>query len=95
MPHQIWKYPLKSNVNVSEIEMPVRAKILSVGTQHGNICMWAYVDTNEKRTRVRRFVVCPTGEDIPQNAESFLGTVKLYDGALIFHVFEVKEDTQE
>lgn len=82
---EIWKFVLKPE---TEIDMPKKAKLLSVADQYGNVCLWVEVDTiweNEKRS----FVFFGTGHTIPIDLDlAFIGTVLLMDDSLVLHVFE-------
>jgi len=72
-----------------ETELGEGAKILSVGYQNGNICLWAQTDT-ELGYEVRSFKVFGTGweiEEIKGYELKFIGTVQYPEG-LVFHVFE-------
>lgn len=86
----IWKYEL--DPKSLKIKMPKNAKILSVGEQYGNICLWAEVDPTpvlEKKDRI--FEVFGTGHKIYEDMgveRKFIGTVKFENGALMFHVYE-------
>jgi hypothetical protein len=66
------------------------ARILSVqhrdGTEEG-IDMWALVDCGEAPVE-RVFHVVGTGAPVSDGRLDFLGTVQLYQGRLVFHVFE-------
>ena len=91
MAKQVWKYTLDS-MTTNVISMPLGARIISVDSQREEICIWVLVDTDEKKTMIHRFVVCPTGGDIPETVEYFLGTAQLQNGALVFHVFQLNGD---
>ena len=68
------------------IEMPLDAEILSVAVQRENICLWAKV-REDVPSEVRRFVSYGTGDEV---RGEFLGTVLLYQGIIVMHVFEIK-----
>jgi len=70
------------------IEMPLGAIVISVDEQYGKICLWAEVDP-DKTTTTRYFQVYGTGHTINAVNQSFIGTVKLNGGQLIFHVYEL------
>jgi hypothetical protein len=83
----IWKYVI--TYEETSYEMPKGAQILSVQIQGKDICVWALVDTAEKKT-IRHIEMWGTG--MPFNVDkkySFIGTVQY--GWLIFHVFEIIE----
>ena len=85
MAHTIWKYVLKTETN-QIIEIPEGAKILSAGEQLNNICVWVNVDT-EMPVVNRKFSIYGTGHLIPKDPGDFIGSVHLYNGTLIFHVY--------
>ena len=71
-----------------------RGRILSVAEQHGEIVLYAQVDTEQPKVN-RRVQFIDTGqsfkaEGLSQTA-TFVGTAKLADGALMFHVFTEPE----
>lgn len=82
----IYKYILNPET-VQSVIMPQDAKILSVQVQHGQICIWAVGKASGVNER-RIFHVYGTGHELPDDELSFIGTVQLHGGALVFHVFE-------
>jgi hypothetical protein len=91
MEKQIWKYKLK-NTELQNITMPRYSRILCVQSQKGIPCIWALVDINEKNTETRNIEIFGTGQAIPYTdpgvSRQYLGTFQIYDGDLVFHVFE-------
>lgn len=82
---EIWKYPLDP---ISQISMPVQAKILAVQEQCGRPCLWALVNvSNPKETRY--FAIRGTGHSLPDDPGNYIGTFQLEGGAFVFHVFEI------
>ena len=82
----IWKYEVNP---YSEQRLPKGAEVLSVQVQKDKPCIWVLVDpSNEKELRV--FRVYGTGHELPDNPGKFIGTFQLFDGDLVFHVFEEK-----
>ena len=84
----IWKYKLSPDA--TELEIPGGSTVLSVDEQFGNVCLWVEVDT-ENRLAPRVFETFGTGHPIYTDmgiTRKFIGSVKLMDGALIFHVYE-------
>lgn len=84
----IWKYTLKAEVS-NIIDMPLGAEVLSVETQGDDINIYALVDpmeTAQQQIEVRTY---GTGHDIDVDLShyKFLGTAKLYNGSLMFHLF--------
>lgn len=82
----IFKYELPV-MDYVEIKMPKYARILSVQVQREQICVWAEV--NPDRPQVpHAFWIRGTGHLMGEIAQgTFLGTVQLQGGALVFHVF--------
>ena len=83
----IWKYNLDTT-DYQEIVIPLPAKILSVSNQKGQIVLYAEVDTESKMLRDVAVWIHGTGHEkkAPDTTE-FIGTVKLMDGILMFHVY--------
>ena len=87
---QVWKF-VPQLADISEIAMPAGAQILTVAAQHGNITLWALVDPLAP-PESRIFRIAGTGHAIDAaECGHYLGTAILADGALVFHVFEIKE----
>ena len=86
----IWKFTLSSSAPT--IEMPADARILSVQSQFGDVCLWAMVDPDATKA-VRQFRIFGTGQPIsePERPKrlSFIGTVQVSGGQFVWHVFEV------
>jgi hypothetical protein len=85
---KIYKYALKPT-ELQTVSMHP-GEILHVGEQGHNVCIWALVDPDAPLEE-RKFAVVPTGESCPYSSDQHLGTAKLHNGSLIFHIFEVKE----
>lgn len=85
----IFKYPVPA-MDKFELELPEGAKILSFQTQRNNICIWALVNPDAQTVR-RQFRLAGTGHSIyhQKSQLKFIGTTKLQDGDLIFHLFEI------
>lgn len=85
----IHKYVISTNVTCNKISMPMGAKIISAHEQHGEVCIWAIVNT-ELAMEIRNIVVFGTGQQIIKALNlSFIDTVHLNSGDLVFHVFEL------
>jgi len=81
----IYKYVLGL---LTELWMPIGAKILTVRTQFDEPTIWAIVDTEQERTEKREFKIYGTGHALPDNPGTYLGTFFIAGGSLVFHVFE-------
>lgn len=86
---RVYKYGIC--YGLTETLLPKHAEILSIGSQGGNICMWAKVDDTVE-SELRKFFTTFTGRAIPDNEYllDFIGTTTTDDG-LVYHVFEVKD----
>lgn len=93
----IFKYPVEMSENFT-IEAPEGAQFHCVQLQHGQVQVWARVDT-EKSLTVYRFGVHGTGHELNEFTESapYVGTFQLAGGSLVFHLFggiSIKEQTK-
>lgn len=85
----VYKYEL--DPDKIETDLPIGAKVLSVGAQGGSMFIWALVDPSAK-TEVRKFVVVGTGHkmvDAEIDKLQFIGTAHMHGGRLVWHVFEM------
>jgi hypothetical protein len=83
----IWKYTLTPG---EVVRMPEGAVVLTAREQNDQICIWAEVDP-AKANEVRQFEIFGTGHPMPADMgveRKYIGTASLYDGKLIFHVYE-------
>lgn len=84
----------KFSVDIKEFDsilIPVGAEILSVQAQHGEVVMWAKVDT-DAMVASRHFGVFGTGHPLPDKPLQFIATTQMLGGALVWHVFEYVEE---
>ncbi len=88
MTDKIYKYVLKS-VDEQTINLPQGYQILSVMNQFDKIVLYALVSDNKKYTEDVSIKIVETVHDIDFNTAEykFLGTVSIYNGELMFHVF--------
>jgi hypothetical protein len=84
----IYKYKIETR-DRQHISMPKGAEILTIQVQHGEPHIWVLVETNGGEV-MRTIDVFGTGNPIydPDGSRRYIGTYQLYDGELIFHVFE-------
>ena len=80
----IWKYAIPNLENV--IAMPEGAKVLCVHTQRGEPQIWALVDPNAPKV-TRTIHIHGTGHPVPDDPGTYIGTIQLACGGLVFHVF--------
>ena len=84
----IWKYELDIK-DTLVINMPNGAKVLHVGTQQGEPCIWVEVDTEAEQVPYT-FHIYGTGHPIKENKYNkpmYLGTFKIKNDSLIFHLY--------
>ena len=79
---RIYKYSLKLQ-EIQSINAPV-TKVLCVQMQHGELVLWAEVDT-DKASKELLVVIVGTGHEIPENAGQYLSTVQ--DGSYVWHIY--------
>lgn len=84
----IYKYLIEVK-DIQTIHIPMFANILTVQSQKDNIFLWAMCDKDETRMVDVTIEVIATGDVGMDGVErKYLGTVQLYDGNLVFHVFQ-------
>ena len=96
MENVIWKFTLDMNeldsTDSLDIMIPVDAKILCVQSQYNIPCIWAIVNPCNHTVK-KRFTIKGTGhtfQDVDLQDTDYIGTYQLYEGKLIYHVFEQK-----
>jgi hypothetical protein len=84
----VYKYPLLNPQ--SAVDLPLGAEVLHVAEQHGQVQMWAKVNTKAP-AEMRIFQIFGTGHEIPNDGKerAFVSTFFVKDGLFVFHVFEV------
>ena len=88
----IFKYELKPvcHQNLTEpVMVPHDAKYLHVGSQGEQMFIWAEVDT-ESSVIEHNFEVFSTGSEMQVDMgvdRSHIGSLMMYDGSLVFHVY--------
>ena len=92
----IYKYKLEPE-DRQVLNLPKGAEILSVVEQRDEVVIYAFVEEdNISDTEPLTFIIRGTGHDagnFKRQNYTFLGTVKLEGGALMFHVFYRKGDS--
>lgn len=92
----VWKFPMQEMGGHPSrefvISMPPRSVILTLQIQYGVVpTIWALVDREQaKKPFVRRdFVICGTGEDVPNFEGKRRNYIATYaSGSEVWHVFE-------
>ena len=103
----IHKYPLET-ADVVRVPMPAGAEILCVREQHGQICLWAKVSTDEAIVN-RTLFMFGTGHSLDvletvavssknvmrvgYSRPKYVGTVFEAGGHLVWHIYDAGEQT--
>jgi hypothetical protein len=83
----VYKYVLEV-VDDQTLSLPIGSQVLSVATQDDDIVLYALVDPDQPTTIRYGIRIHGTGHPISNiDGHAFLGTVNLYGGRLMFHVF--------
>lgn len=84
---KIFKYVLEA-ADLQVLELPGPSKVLSVHEQRGDMVLYAIVNEGGKNEKVE-VAIRGTGHivDFDIDMYDFIGTVKLLEGQLMFHVF--------
>ena len=85
----IYKYVILDAVGVhDELTLPIGSKLLSVESQGMTVVLYAQIDTERKSTEQYELFMYGTGHLVHHyRTAKFLGTAKMNDGALMWHVF--------
>jgi len=86
MKKKVYKYEI-GIVDHQEIEMPFGAEILTFQLQQGTPYIWVLLEPSIE-TIVRRFRLAGTGHIIEEGGLQYIGTVKMLDETIIYHLFE-------
>jgi len=87
MKKQVWKYNLGLLDVAQEINMPIDSKIVHVGVQGDNICLWVEVCPSEDTASKRSFKVFGTEHPISEGIH--VGTAIM--PPFVWHVYEITE----
>lgn len=88
--NSVYKYQLETT-SIQNVMLPFSAEILSVECQGDNIVLYAFVDTTETKKKIAEVRVYGTGHTVAHGVGfRFIGTAKMHNGNLMWHVF-VKE----
>lgn len=81
----IWKFPLRI-ADTQLVPIPSGARLLHVGIQGGQVCLWAEVSPDSPIIdwTVR---IYGTGHPIEPNSGRHVGTFMLNGGAIVFHAY--------
>ncbi len=87
MPNTIWKRVLE-HTDKQTVVLPRYSEILFAREQYDQICIWFKCDPEIKDTQEKTIYIVGTGYTLPEKARRHLGSASLFQGELIFHVFE-------
>ena len=92
----VWKFVVPIGHAMSDISMPVRAKIIHVGQQDDkdSVVFWALVTPSNLRES-RKFTVFGTGFSIDDLGWRPVGSVIDSTGGFVWHLFEYIQVTEE
>lgn len=79
---RIYKYTI--DMLNATIKIPEGFKILKVGMQNDDMCIWCYVETDNTEV-IQKFSVHGTGHEILEPVENYIGTV--FDRQYVWHLF--------
>ena len=85
---QVWKYQLKLE-DEQLVEIPGIYESLCVKLQHGNPCLWALVDPEQPKKKVKIYCV-GTGHATKFRMEDviYIGTILINNEYIVLHFFE-------
>ena len=90
-----WKWKLDGiNGDIEKLRMPLGARVVDVGAQGNDLCVWALVDPRSK-TETRVFRIAGTGHPLGGDVDYetvYLGRAEFLDGRLQIHVFDLGVD---
>jgi hypothetical protein len=88
----IYKYSIVNSKD-GVIEGPI-TKLLTAQVQHGDIVVWAEVDTEKPNRKFQIISIgtgwpldAPAGKECVLDTHQYIGTVQFAGGGLIFHVY--------
>jgi hypothetical protein len=85
----IYKYVMHPYSSMTNILMPIDAQIISVAKQHSAISIWVECDIDKLVNKGYRVImIVLTGEIVPEEAETFLGTIQFQDSNYVAHVYD-------
>lgn len=88
---KIHKYPLHVT-DLQDIKMPPGAQMLSVQVQRNTVCLWALVNDTKPASVNYTIAIYGTGNPMPDEPGSYIGTFQLNYGGLVFHAFMLKTE---
>ncbi len=87
---EVWKFQLRL-ADYIPVSMPLGARLLRFGVQHGSLTLWALVDPAAPKTS-RLLRLCGTGHAIsPAESAHYVGTFETHGGDFVWHLFDLGE----
>lgn len=83
----IYKYQILPPVQI--LPLTEGAKVVSVGSQSGMLCVWVELDPAAKAVNCA-FVPVPTGGEVPEGG-TYVGTAQSLDGWMVFHLYQMQD----
>ena len=87
----IFKYPFPFNTGNIDLDIPLDAKLLTIGVQgeqYKTFCVWAEVNPSNAMAK-RRIVCLATGDEVVNSSFPYINTV--FDGPFIWHFYDAGE----
>ena len=86
----IYKYELNPYHAITELMLPIGAKVLCVQTDGKTDCpcIWALVDNDQEQLEGRVFGIIPTGTPFNDEGCEYVGSFQIGGGHFVGHVFE-------
>ncbi len=89
---KVFKYLIQqADSGEASVRMPAGAEILSFQAEGAALTVWAMVDPEAPAVQ-RKFLVFGTGqpiEDSVANSLTYVGTARVHDKQIVWHLFEV------
>jgi hypothetical protein len=88
MANTIWKHRLEL-AEFNALNLTMNAKILYIGLQNANLCLWEAHDASETRTERRIIRMVGTGHEEDFPLDGYIGTVLTHSDVFVWHFFEM------
>jgi len=85
----IWKFRIPATDKFM-LSMPRGAEIIAFQAQDDKPYIWAIVDQGAEDEK-REFILLGTGHEFEKVPSQYIGTAQILGGALVWHLFEIKE----
>lgn len=82
----VYKYAIPASASFT-LQLPESARVLTVQIQNFQPNIWVELDTDEP-TKPRNFYVRGTGHQFTGDEQTYIGTYQVFDGQLVFHLYE-------